>query len=54
LRQIWCERVKPGGEWTALSQYDGWPSGMMLGLDRRLWIADYRRGILALDPVGEP
>nr|WP_067294044.1 SMP-30/gluconolactonase/LRE family protein [Marinobacterium profundum] len=41
--------VTPGGEWRVVVQYDGWPNGMKFGPDGRLWIADYRRGILALD-----
>lgn len=45
-------RVTPAGEWAVISQYDGWPNGMKFGPDGRLWIADYRHGILALDPAG--
>src|SRR5262249_45443828 len=30
--------------------YDGWPNGMAFHRDGSLWITDYRRGILKLDP----
>lgn len=45
-------RVTSDGEWSVISHYDGWPNGMKFGPDGRLWIADYRFGILALDPAG--
>lgn len=45
-------RVTPGRQWSCIAQYDGWPNGMRFGPDGRLWIADYRHGILALSPQG--
>lgn len=45
-------RVSPDGQWTCVAHYQGWPNGMRFGPDGRLWIADYRHGILAMDPEG--
>ncbi len=42
-------RVDPGDEWTLVVEYDGQPNGLKLHRDGRLFIADYRRGILACD-----
>lgn len=44
-------RIGPDLQWTVVAQYDGWPNGMALHADGSLWIADYRRGILRLDPA---
>jgi gluconolactonase len=43
-------RIAPDLQWTLVAQYDGWPNGMALHRDGSLWITDYRRGILRLDP----
>ena len=43
-------RISPSLEWTLAAQYDGWPNGLALHRDGSLWIADYRRGLLRLDP----
>ncbi|MAR70668.1 MAG: gluconolactonase [Halomonas sp.] len=45
--------VSPDGCWRVVCQYDGWPNGMTFGPDGRLWIADYRHGILALSTEGD-
>ena len=44
-------RITPALEWQLVAEYDGWPNGMALHADGALWIADYRRGILKLDPA---
>lgn len=44
-------RISPGGEWTLVAQYDGWPNGLKIHRDGTLYIADYRRGILRMDPA---
>jgi gluconolactonase len=45
-------RVTPAGEWTQIAEYDGEPNGMKFHPDGRLWITDYKRGLLALAPEG--
>jgi gluconolactonase len=55
---LWCVdipfgrifRIDPKGEWQLVVQYDGWPNGLKFHRDGRAFIADYRRGLLALDP----
>lgn len=42
-------RITPKGEWDIVVQYDGWPNGMKFHKDGRLFVADYRRGIMVLD-----
>jgi gluconolactonase len=44
-------RVSPGGDWTVVCEYDGWPNGLKIHQDGRIFIADHRRGILTLDPA---
>ena len=41
--------IESGGEWTLSAEYDGWPNGLALHRDGRLFIADYKNGILVLD-----
>ncbi|HLT98997.1 MAG TPA: SMP-30/gluconolactonase/LRE family protein [Burkholderiaceae bacterium] len=43
-------RVSPQGEFTLVAEYDGEPNGLKLHRDGRIFIADYSRGILVLDP----
>lgn len=43
-------RISPEGKWTLVVQYDGWPNGMKLHRDGRAFIADYKRGLMVLDP----
>ena len=42
-------RITPKGEWDLVVQYDGWPNGMKFHQDGRLFVADYKRGIMVLD-----
>lgn len=44
-------RISPQGEWTLLVEYDGWPNGLKIHRDGRLFVADYRKGILIIDPL---
>ncbi|MEO1193639.1 MAG: SMP-30/gluconolactonase/LRE family protein [Pseudomonadota bacterium] len=44
-------KVDPAGTWSLVADYDGWPNGLKFHRDGRAFIADYRRGILALDPA---
>ena len=43
-------RIDPQGNWTLVAQYDGWPNGLKIHRDGRIFIADYKLGILILDP----
>src|ERR1044072_692672 len=55
---LWCVdipfgrvfRIDPKGEWEIVVQYDGWPHGLTLHRDGRAFRADYKRGLLELDP----
>ena len=44
-------RLDPAGEWHVACEYDGWPNGLALHADGRIFIADHRLGLLALDPA---
>jgi gluconolactonase len=41
--------VSPAGEWSVVTEYDGWPNGLKVHRDGRIFIADHRRGIMQLD-----
>jgi gluconolactonase len=43
-------RVDPRGNWDLVVQYDGWPNGLKIHKDGRIFIADYKRGLMLLDP----
>src|SRR5688572_13675575 len=55
---LWCVdipfgrvfRISPKGEWELIVQYDGWPNGLKIHKDGRIFITDYRKGLLCLDP----
>jgi gluconolactonase len=42
-------RIAPDGAWTLVVEYDGWPNGLKIGPDGRIFVADYRHGIMQLD-----
>jgi gluconolactonase len=44
-------RVTPSGDWDVVTQYDGWPNGMKMHKDGSLYVADYKIGILRIDPA---
>lgn len=44
-------KVTPEREWRVVAQYDGWPNGLKIHRDGRLFVADYHRGIMVIDPV---
>ena len=44
-------RISPAGEWTLACGYDGWPNGLRIHKDGRIFVADYRRGLMRLDPA---
>jgi len=43
-------RVSSGADWELITEYDGWPNGLAIHRDGRIFVADYKRGILLLDP----
>jgi gluconolactonase len=43
-------RMSPGGEFDVAAEYDGWPNGLAIHRDGRIFIADYRYGVMTLDP----
>jgi len=44
-------RLSPQGEFTLMAEYDGEPNGLAFHRDGRLFIADYKNGILVMDPA---
>jgi len=42
-------RMTQRGEFDVAAEYDGWPNGLAIHRDGRIFIADYRRGIMTLD-----
>ncbi len=40
-----------GDAWTPLAEYDGWPNGLKVLPDGTLLAADYRRGLMRIDPA---
>lgn len=44
-------RVSPAGEFALVAEYDGEPNGLKIARDGRIAIADYKNGLLTLDPA---
>jgi len=44
-------RKTPVGDVALVAEYDGWPNGLKFHSDGRIFIADYKHGIMELDPV---
>ena len=44
-------RIDPKGEFTLIAEYDGEPNGLKIHRDGRIFIADYKHGIMVLDPA---
>lgn len=44
-------RIAPDLRWALVAEYDGWPNGLAIHQDGGVWIADYRKGLLRLDPA---
>ncbi|MCG8558776.1 MAG: SMP-30/gluconolactonase/LRE family protein [Hyphomicrobiales bacterium] len=42
-------RVSPEKRWELIADYDGWPNGLRIHKDGRIFIADRKHGILRLD-----
>src|SRR3977135_3125380 len=55
---LWCVdiplgrifRIDPKGEWELAVQYDGWPNGLKIHKDGTIFVADYKKGLLKLNP----
>jgi len=43
-------KVSPEGTWSVAVEYDGWPNGLKIHKDGRIFIADHRLGIMQFDP----
>src|ERR1700722_10302666 len=43
-------KITPDGQWTPVIEYDGWPNGLKIHPDGRILVADYKHGIMQLDP----
>lgn len=56
---FWCVDIQNGrvfkvtrdGVFHLIAEYDGWPNGLKFHRDGRVFIADYKHGIMLLDPV---
>ena len=44
-------RVSPQGEFSVAAEYDGEPNGLKIHKDGRIFIADYKNGIMQMDPA---
>ena len=44
-------RISPEGEWELVAEYDGWPNGLKIHKDGRIFITDYKHGLMQLDPA---
>jgi gluconolactonase len=55
---LWCVdipfgrifRINKNTEWDLVTEYDGWPNGLKIHKDGRIFICDYKKGLLNLDP----
>ena len=44
-------RIDAAGGFGVVAEYDGWPNGLAIHRDGRFLVADYKHGIMLLDPV---
>ncbi len=44
-------RISPEGKFALVAEYDGEPNGLKIHKDGRIFVADYRNGLLLLDPA---
>jgi gluconolactonase len=44
-------RVTSNGEFNIVAEYDGWPNGLKIHQDGRIFVADYKNGVMLLDPA---
>lgn len=43
-------RIPPSGNFELVTEYDGWPNGLKVHQDGRLFVADFKRGLVTVDP----
>jgi gluconolactonase len=43
--------VSPQGEFELFTEYDGEPNGLKIHRDGRIFVADFRRGLMVVDPL---
>ncbi|RWE86390.1 MAG: SMP-30/gluconolactonase/LRE family protein [Mesorhizobium sp.] len=43
-------RMSPTGDFSVVTEYDGSPNGLKFHADGRIFVADFTRGLLALEP----
>jgi len=43
-------KLDPAGDWSVVVEYEGWPNGIVIHPDGRLFVADHRMGILVIEP----
>ena len=56
---MWCVdcpngrifKITRDGVFHLVADYDGWPNGLKIHRDGRIFVADYKNGIMLLDPV---
>jgi gluconolactonase len=44
-------KISPAGVWSVVAEYDGWPNGLKIHRDGRIFITDYKHGIMVLNPA---
>ncbi len=42
-------KIAPDKKWSLVVEYDGWPNGLKISRDGRIFVADYMHGIMELD-----
>lgn len=42
--------INPHGEWSLITEYDGFPNGLKIHKDGTIYITDYKRGLVKLNP----
>jgi len=55
---LWCVdipfgrifRITPKGDWDLVTQYDGWPNGLKIHKDGTIFVCDYKKGLLKVNP----
>ena len=43
-------KITTGGDWHEVANTGGWPNGIAIHQDGTLWVADYRKGLLRINP----